>query len=135
MSKSRAKGTGSSAVSSVSFFVPGAPVPKARPRVTRQGHAYTPARTVDWEDLVGWWAKIAMKGRPTFIGPLNVELGFQGARKNSDSDNLAKAVLDGMNRIVYDDDKQIQRLVIEREVDPAYTAGRKGVFVSVTELP
>lgn len=34
------------------FFVPGAPVGKARARVTRTGHSYTPQKTVDYEKAV-----------------------------------------------------------------------------------
>ncbi|HBK52357.1 MAG TPA: RusA family crossover junction endodeoxyribonuclease, partial [Syntrophomonas wolfei] len=32
--------------------IPGEPTGKARPRVTRQGIAYTPAKTVNYETLV-----------------------------------------------------------------------------------
>ena len=33
-------------------WVPGEPVPKARPRMTRSGHVYTPKRTADYEAAV-----------------------------------------------------------------------------------
>ena len=36
----------------VKFTVPGNPVGKARPRMTRSGHAYTPDKTVSYENLV-----------------------------------------------------------------------------------
>lgn len=34
------------------FQVPGEPVGKGRPRFTRQGRAYTPAKTAKYENLV-----------------------------------------------------------------------------------
>ena len=35
-------------------------------------------------------------------------------RRRRDLDNLAKAVLDGMNGVLYDDDSQIDNLIIRR---------------------
>jgi Holliday junction resolvase RusA-like endonuclease len=34
------------------FVIAGEPVGKARPRFTRSGHTYTPAKTVNYENLV-----------------------------------------------------------------------------------
>ena len=34
------------------FVVPASPVPKARPRVTRFGHTYTPQKTTDQENKI-----------------------------------------------------------------------------------
>ena len=121
-------------MSKLSFFVAGKPVPKARPRVMPNGHTYTPARTVAWEQTVGWTAKAAMYGRKPFQGPLSVSLGFNGARANADSDNLAKAVLDGMNRVVYDDDSQVMRLLVDRmPANDPYGPVRAGVHVQVSD--
>lgn len=113
----------------VTFTVIGKPVPKGRPRVNRNGHAYTPARTLDWEAQVGWAARAAMKGREPLTGPCRVELIFRGAHGSADTDNLAKAVLDGMNTIAYLDDKQVRKLHCER------AQGAPGVDVTVAELP
>lgn len=97
----------------VHFRVEGKPIPKARPRVTR-GHTYTDDRTVTWEAEVAIAAKRAMGNTPFIPGRLSVGLTFDGARKNADIDNLAKAVLDAMNEVVYGDDSQIDRLFLAR---------------------
>lgn len=36
------------------FTIPGKPQGKARPRVRRDGHAYTPSQTTQYEELVRW---------------------------------------------------------------------------------
>ena len=36
----------------IRLVIPGPPCGKQRPRVTRQGHAYTPEKTVNYETLV-----------------------------------------------------------------------------------
>lgn len=100
-------------MSEISFFVKGTPVPKGRPRVVH-GHAFTPARTRAWEEIVGWEAKGAMRGRPMYDCPLEVHLWFYGARANGDLDNFSKSCLDAMNRVVYRDDSLVTKLVSER---------------------
>lgn len=98
----------------VSFFVRGVPVPKARPRVTRSGHTYTPARTAAWEEQIAWAATAAMKGRAPIDGPVFAEFSFAGARSNADLSNLQKAVEDACNGILYFDDKQIEDIHVRR---------------------
>ncbi len=48
---------------SVNFTIPGEPVGKARPRITRQGITYTPAKTVNYETLVKEMYYIKNEGR------------------------------------------------------------------------
>ena len=50
-------------------------------------------------------------------------------RRRRDLDNLAKAVLDGMNGVLYDDDSQIDNLIIRRG------ATTPGGLVEVTLWP
>lgn len=94
----------------ISFFVPGIPVPKARPRVTKFGNTYTPKRTVTWEKDVADVAKTVMGDREPVAGPVRLILDFTGARPNADLDNLIKAVEDALNGICYVDDHQIFHL-------------------------
>lgn len=116
------------------FTIHTAPVAKARPRFTRFGHAYTPKTTAQFETQVGIAARKAMAasgwrkaGRPetltvhaAFYYPppkswtkaqklkcLHNGLTLKGTKP--DADNLLKAVLDGMNGIVFDDDALIAR--------------------------
>jgi Holliday junction resolvase RusA-like endonuclease len=107
----------------ITFTIPGKPFAKQRPRMTRQGRAFTPAATVSFERTVGQYA---MEAIPSPIkGPVKVEVlaTFEPAASWSkkktaehigrhhiqrpDADNLMKAILDGMNRIAFDDDAQV----------------------------
>ena len=97
----------------ITFTVPGNPLPKRRPRVnTHTRRAYSDARTVAWEETVAQYAMVAMVGLDALPGEVEVELTFRRAsRHRVDIDNLVKACLDGMNKIVFGDDHQVRRLV------------------------
>ncbi len=111
------------------FEIPGDPQGKGRPRATARGgfaRLYTPEKTRRYEAHVSQCAALAMRGRPILEGPAFVQLWIfvqipqswgakkrEAARMNAvipmtkpDSDNIIKAVCDGMNGIVYLDDKQ-----------------------------
>ncbi len=111
----------------ISLFVIGKPVPKGRPRVVN-GHAYTPTRTKDWERKVSIVAKSIMLDKQPLDTALRVELAFSGARANADMDNLAKAVLDAGNGVLWRDDHQIIDLHIMR------IHGDPGVLIEVWEV-
>ena len=119
------------------FTVYAKAVGKARPRVTTRGgyaHAYTPAKTREFENLVGWSAKRAMcqrlpvaSGRALFVQitvSLVPPLSWSKKRrseafgafcsKKPDTDNVAKAILDAMNGIVYEDDAQVVGLIVQK---------------------
>ena len=115
----------------IEFEVPGAPVPKARPRVVG-GRTYTPKPTKDYERLVRWTGQIAMwdAGCKPLTGPVGAYLAFtlpypaswskrkraanEWAVTRSDLDNLVKAVLDGLNGICYGDDRQVASVLAEQ---------------------
>lgn len=113
----------------MTLTIPLEPVAKGRPKFGKNGHAYTPQKTRDYEDAVRMYARMAIK-RP-LAGDLRVTLHFympipkswSKAKKQRaatgelrpsvtpDIDNLSKAVLDGLNNgIGYWDDKQIVEL-------------------------
>lgn len=108
----------------VRFTVPGRPVPKGRPRVVQRTEqqwdgtessrtvAYTPHGTRDWEGTVAQVAQLHV--RCPLDGPVGVELEFAGAAPNADLDNLTKAVLDALNGVAFNDDRQVDRLVVVR---------------------
>lgn len=117
----------------ISFTVPGDPRGKGRPRFTRQGRAYTDAKTRVYETCIGMVAEAAMAGRDPIGGKCNVILkayaripvSWTKARQwaaisgelipgKPDLDNIAKAALDAMNGLVYVDDVQVVRLVVEK---------------------
>mgnify|MGYP003150836249 CR=1 FL=1 len=66
----------------------------------------------------------AEAGWKRLSGPGGIEIRIRGAR-NSDIDNIAKAIADSLNRIAYDDDRQIQEMTVVRE------AGDDGVTITV----
>jgi len=95
-------------------IIPGRPVPKGRPRFNRvTGTVYNPKRTKEYEEFVAWCAK------QTFKQPLTCELAvyIDVYVKNNvfpDIDNIAKSVLDGMQGVAYENDRQIYSLTIQR---------------------
>jgi len=100
----------------ISFTVPGRPVPAAR--MTRRGKYLkrSAQRYLAYKDAVGWAARVALK--EPFAGPVGVEIWayIAGGRRPGDTDNLGKALLDGMNGIIYFDDIQVVDLIVHRRM-------------------
>ena len=101
--------------------MPGRPVGKERPRLGK-GRVYTPAKTRDYENTVAWAAKAAMGRRPVIDGALSLMISCYFKAKSSgyhvskpDLDNCCKAILDGMEGIVFKNDSQIARLILSKE--------------------
>jgi len=117
----------------VIFQVEGTPVPKGRPRFARRGKfvsTYSPKTTVDYESKVSDAAKLAMGSQKPLEGPivaciyitLPIPASYSKKRlqaclsgeerpiKRSDIDNFCKAIFDGMNGIVFEDDSQVVSL-------------------------
>lgn len=111
----------------MTFRVYGEPVAKGRPRFTRQGRAYTPKKTHDYESEVAQMAKAAMGSSEPLETPVAVFIyvtfavppsyskkrreaclnGSERHVKRPDLDNVVKGVTDGMNGVIYKDDSQI----------------------------
>ena len=96
----------------LTFTIPGRAVPKGRPRMTRSGGVYTPKTTVDYEKLVAtaWNDKFGMLA---LNGKLRVTINvYTDRHAKQDVDNLAKSILDGMQRAgaFYDGDHQVYSL-------------------------
>lgn len=90
----------------VEFTIPTRPRPKQRPRVGRYGNVYTPQQTKDYEDMVALYARQA--GAKLTEEPIAIEATFYFKDKRiPDLDNCAKALLDGLQEIVYKNDKQV----------------------------
>jgi crossover junction endodeoxyribonuclease RusA len=93
----------------VEFLVNGIPIPKARPRLTRRGRAYTPARTLEYE------ARVAKAAAQYFTSPIDYPVKLTAffvmpTRRRADLDNLLKSLMDGMIKTVYFDDSQVTEL-------------------------
>lgn len=46
-------------------------------------------------------------------GPLEIEIKIYGPPR-ADIDNIAKGILDSLNRVAYQDDRQVQKITVER---------------------
>ena len=93
----------------------GNPLPKQSFKVGRGGKGYTPQRIKDWQTMVSMRAKEAMAGAEPIHERLAVTIEFRRAdNRRVDIDNLSKAVLDGMNGIVFDDDRQVTQLYLNK---------------------
>jgi Holliday junction resolvase RusA-like endonuclease len=120
----------------VIFSVYGDPVAKGRPKFTRQGRAYTPAKTRAYEEEVAMMARSAMGASEPLETPIEAFIyincpvppsyskkrteaclnGLEYPRK-FDIDNVAKAILDACNEIIYLDDTQVVSLHVKKRYD------------------
>ena len=98
------------------FFVSGAPVAKARARVTSRG-TFTPPKTVAWESRVRWVARVEVTRCkwPASAAPCEVEIALRGLNARSDVDNAAKSILDALNGVAWDDDRRVWSLLVRRD--------------------
>jgi Holliday junction resolvase RusA-like endonuclease len=110
------------------FSVPGRPRAKARPRVTRRGHAYTPKTTVEYERQI-WLEALAAGGRAMMFQDrplwLSVLAVFSPPVKTYpgdfprriDLDNILKCVCDGLRPAFVDDDQIVSCFVAKAFMD------------------
>lgn len=120
----------------VTFTIPGLPRGKGRPRMTRNGHVYTDAKTASFEGMVRSFAAQAMANAGLAMAsgvPVRVLIAIavpcpaSYSRKRRaaaldggvapfkpDVDNVAKSILDAMNGIVYDDDSRVVELAVSK---------------------
>jgi Holliday junction resolvase RusA-like endonuclease len=118
----------------IEFTIPGDPVGKGRARSTRSGVHYTPEKTREYEEMVGYLAKQAMIGKKPLTGACYARVmvycsvpasaskaeqqrmlsGKKFPCKKPDIDNIIKAIFDACNGIVYHDDSQIVHLYVEK---------------------
>lgn len=119
--------------------IPGSPIPHGRPRVDgrrKSGKRFgrTPERSRKWREFAQLYLIEAMRGQNRIAGPVSVlvvaiwscpkdERRVRNPRPRrwqtksvGDADNVAKAVLDAANGIVYADDAQVAELVVRRYV-------------------
>ena len=132
------------------FEIEGKPVGKGRPRFKRIGNfvqTYTPASTAEYEKLV----KLRFQNAGGQITDKPVRVGITAffappkstkkrdriemlanrilPEKKPDCDNIAKIILDALNKIAYIDDSQVIELVVKKR----YSAEAK-VIVHIEEI-
>ena len=129
-----------------SMFIPGDPVPQPRPRITvrgRHGVAYVPKDHPihEWRAKVREWMEGSVPPGQAFpmggVG-LRVVMQFSLCRPKSnkarlpisrpDLDNLAKAVLDAGNGVIWGDDSQVTQVVMRKR-----WCGFVGVWLEISE--
>lgn len=117
----------------IAFVIPGEPQGKGRPRATRINgmvRLYTPSKTANYEGLIAMAAQQAMAGAVPLDGPVMLEVDMVHVMPASwskkkraaaglptckpDMDNVIKAVGDGCNGVVWQDDKQIAVILAQR---------------------
>lgn len=111
----------------ITVTVPGDPVAKGRPRFTRTGRSYTPAKTKKFENLVRLAYSMQHPDRDPAEGAIELtvrayfsipkswskkkqaEAATEQMKKISkpDMDNCLKAVQDGLNGVAWKDDAQV----------------------------
>ena len=140
----------------ITIDIPGDPFGKQRPKVTMRGdkcHAYTPEKTVDYENFVKYCFVQQMKEcrASIFDCAISMEIqafygipeSFSGKKKKQaergeifptvkpDADNIAKIICDALNKIAFWDDKQITHLLVKKR----YTPDAPHVLISIEEMP
>lgn len=116
----------------IKLTIPGEPVAKGRPRVTRYG-TYTPEKTKNYETLVK--ELYFVKHKQTLLeGELKINIkayfkipksaskkkraemisGKIRPTKRPDIDNVIKSITDSLNGVAYDDDSQIVLVKAEK---------------------
>lgn len=110
----------------IDLIIYGKPIGKARPRFgrTRSGKpvTYTPQQTKNYEQEIATTAQCAMTGKLLMEGPLKVEIKafFFHKKKEGlhvsrpDLDNIIKAILDGLNGVVFNDDASVAVLAASK---------------------
>ncbi len=71
-------------------------------------------RYLAYKAHVGWKAKVKVKELFTGDLSVNITLYFKKKGRVGDVDNYAKAILDGLNKIAFTDDAQVQELFVRR---------------------
>ncbi len=122
--------------------IPGQPVAQSRPRFSIRGgraHVYDGDKSRDYKLHVLLTA--TRQGAELMTGPVSVEILFLMQRpkslpkkvkhhvKKPDIDNLTKAILDGLNGVLWKDDSQVCELVARK----IYTRDEPGVVLTVSE--
>ena len=133
------------------FKIPGKAQAKQRPRMGRSGIVYTPKETLIYENYVkmcysdyanqfGWLpyenqvrAEIeVLVAVPKSDSKTKKKAKIEGMIRPAvkpDCDNLAKSILDSLNGLAYQDDKQVVELFVKK-----YYAENAEVRVRLTEV-
>jgi len=109
------------------FVVSGNPISKARPRLGRGGHVFTPKTTQNYEKLVALAFRSKLAATPEDLeggGPWPLAasyrvhvVAYMENKRRVDLDNIFKSIGDGLNGVAYYDDCLIDEFSIIRGYD------------------
>lgn len=132
----------------IDFFVDGTPVGKQRPKFNSKQHrTYTPRKTADWEKHIqNVYKLLELPKIPAGIPvTVNVTAYFVPPKSwakykriayaqdeafhivKPDCDNVLKCVLDALNGLAYDDDRQVFAANVSK-----YYSEREGLRIALT---
>jgi len=110
-------------MSMIKIDAPIMPVPFPRPRFdSRSKQTFNPKRYREFKDELGYYARLAMRGRPLMTGEVKLHADFYRPKPKprkgkpeqvsfvGDVDNYLKAVMDALSKIVYLDDRQVVQI-------------------------
>lgn len=103
------------------FTVNGPPKPWQRRLATKSGRAVKPEATRRYQRYVGYAAFVVRHAcAPQW--PLDARYcltvhAYFGDKRVRDIDNVSKNVMDALNGVLWDDDSQVDKLVVERHLD------------------
>jgi crossover junction endodeoxyribonuclease RusA len=127
----------------VTFFIPGTPAPQGSKRHVGNGVLIESSKHVGpWRERIAWFAAQNMHSR--FTGAVNVRLEFvmprpkslpqnrtPAAIKRPDVDKLARACLDSLSGIAYQDDSQVVGLHANKRI--ALPGEQPGCQITIQE--
>lgn len=121
------------ALAEIHFEIIGKPYGKGRPRFTKSGHTYTPKETTSYENLVKLSYQQQCNGKrldgaiiANIVAVYPIPKSASKKKRaemidgkilpqvKPDCDNVAKTVLDALNKIAYDDDSQVAMLIVTK---------------------
>lgn len=97
----------------IDFTVMGRAIPAIRMN-RRMKRTKRNLRYMQYRNQIGWTARQHMKGKPT-DEPVSVEVKiYLHKGRQGDVDNYFKTITDSLNKIVYEDDRQIKEMIAKK---------------------
>src|SRR5882724_4684462 len=98
-----------------SLTLPFRAVPWTPSRTTRWKGTYKPKRLRQWQATVAQYARIKWGNCEPYNGPVTIWCRFEFAKGPfPDGDNCQKALIDSLQSIVIENDRQVVRTTVER---------------------
>lgn len=133
----------------IKLVIPGKPMGKQRPRVCKNGIAFTPKETVNYETLIKQLYIEKYPNEKLLDSELKIEIiAYYEIPKSKpkkikcqmisnevrptvkpDIDNICKIICDALNSIAYSDDKQIVECIVKK-----YYAEKPQVEILLSEI-